>query len=122
MNTLLVSRGALPRPLRAKLQIRRVGVRSTEDDHHAFTWWAPRALAVLPVAELADETTTSVARAFRIDRAGGIQALARIPAPEDDRFSRSLVVGDKLLLVGYEHLFATPVAAPGAGTLTRLGG
>ena len=93
-----------------------------EDDHHAFTWWAPAALAVLPVAEFADETTTTVARAFRIDRAGGIQPVARILAPEDDRFTRSLVIGDKLLLVGYESVFATPVAAPGAGTLTPLGG
>ena len=92
-----------------------------EDDHHAFTWWAPGSLAVLPVAEFDGEDTTRVARAFRVDRAGGIQPVARILAG-DDRYRRSLVLGDRLLLVGDEGVFSAPVASPEAGMVTALGG
>jgi uncharacterized secreted protein with C-terminal beta-propeller domain len=91
-----------------------------EDDHHAFTWWAPGSLAVLPVSEFAGETTTLVARAFRVDRAGGIQPVARIAAQGDDRYRRSLVLGDRLLLVGFAGISSSPVASPRAGAYTSF--
>jgi hypothetical protein len=91
-----------------------------EDDHHAFTWWAPGQLAVIPVFQYAEDYVDGVfsgALAFRVDRAGGIQEAARFTHPRGvgDVFRRSLVIGDRLLLVSDRGVLSTPAAAPGAG-------
>ncbi len=92
-----------------------------EDDHHAFTWWAPGKLAVIPVLGFSrgGEESYSGAAAFRVDRAGGIQRAAMIDAGRGD-FSRSLVLGDRLLLVSGQGLLSTPAAAPGPGAFTAF--
>ena len=77
---------------------------------------------MLPVAEFDGEDTTRVARAFRVDRAGGIQPRRADPSRVTTATARSLVLGDRLLLVGDEGVFSAPVASPEAGTVTALGG
>jgi hypothetical protein len=88
-----------------------------EDDHHAFLWWAPERLAVIPVYRYGDGPDFAGAIAFRVDRAGGIQEVGRLEDPRGGtfEFARSLVVGDRLLLVSSEGVLSTPLAAPGAG-------
>ena len=92
-----------------------------ENDHHAFTWWAPGKLAVLPLLAFTsrDAGTFAGAAAFRVDRAGGIQRVATIDAG-DEPFSRSLVLGDRLLLVSNAGVLSTAVAAPAQGAFTAF--
>ena len=103
----------LARPVR--LQQARLGERfsssEVEWDHHAFLWWAPAQLAVLPV----DTRRTSGAAAFRVDRAGGIAEIGRIGHPGGDPFppvvSRSLVVGGRLFTVSDQGVKASTLAS-----------
>ena len=92
-----------------------------ENDHHAFLWWAPEKLAVLPLLAFTsrDAGTFAGAAAFRVDRAGGIQRVATIDAG-DEPFSRSLVLGDRLLLVSNAGVLSTAVAAPAQGAFTAF--
>jgi hypothetical protein len=83
------------------------GHSQAEYDHHAFLWWPPAALAVMPLQvfprESGDESFTG-AIGFHADRAGGIDEASRIshPAVESNGYSytptisRALVVGDRL--------------------------
>jgi hypothetical protein len=88
-----------------------------EDDHHAFLWWGPDKLAVIPVHRYGDGPDFAGALAFRVDRAGGVQEAARFTHPPGGSlgYGRSLVVGNRLLLVSGEGVLSTPLAAPGAG-------
>jgi uncharacterized secreted protein with C-terminal beta-propeller domain len=92
----------LARPLR--LQKAQIGERwsssAAEWDHHAFLWWAPAKLAVLPV----ESRDSNAAAAFRVERAGGIAQLGRIGHPATEGswtppVNRAVVVGDKLFTV-----------------------
>ena len=93
------------------------GWSAVEQDHHAFLWWAPTRLAVLPV----DLPASSGALAFRVGPASVAEA-GRIahPAPSGDRLAppigRSLVIGDRLLTVS-----ATGIATNALGDLAPLG-
>jgi hypothetical protein len=93
-----------------------------EDDHHAFLWWAPERLAVIPLYRYSDAAEDAGAVGFRVDRANGIQAAARFdhPAGGTFGFDRSVVVGDRLLLLSEEGMLSTPVAAPGAGDFVKF--
>jgi uncharacterized secreted protein with C-terminal beta-propeller domain len=72
-----------------------------EYDHHAFLWWAPSRLAVLPVSIYGGDTFFSGAIGLRVTR-DGIAEVGRI---EHDSQSyrasvrRALVVGDRLFTV-----------------------
>jgi hypothetical protein len=96
-----------------------------EYDHHAFLWWGPARLAVLPVTQYAQDfngTAFGGAIAYRVSKAGAISETARFGAPGAERvgetFSRAVVVGTRLLLVSGENVLTTFVGAPGPGELT----
>jgi uncharacterized secreted protein with C-terminal beta-propeller domain len=74
------------------------GWAAAERDHHAFLWWAPAGLTVVPI----DDYASPSAVAFRVGSASVTEA-GRIahPAPSADHTSppigRSLAIGDRLL-------------------------
>ncbi|MGH2969422.1 MAG: beta-propeller domain-containing protein, partial [Solirubrobacteraceae bacterium] len=96
-----------------------------ESDHHAFRWWAPERLAIVPALQYTrnfEDTAFAGALAFRVD-ATGIHEAARFAHPSaprslDGMFSRSLVLGGRLLLLSDSGVLSTPVAAPGPGEFT----
>ena len=105
-----------------------VGANSYSDveyDHHAFLWWAPERLAVLPIDRYGSEPFSGMG-AFRVSAAGKVAEAARIAAPgfsEDGvNFSRAVVVGSRLLLVSRTDVLTTFVGAPGPGEITRFPG
>jgi len=87
-----------------------------EYDHHAFLWWAPRRLAVVPVQTWDGRSPFSGVVGFRVDR----QALAEVGRVSHDEptggrpafsgaspISRSVVVGDTLLTVSDAGVLAS---------------
>ena len=99
-----------------------------EYDHHAFLWWAPQKLAVIPaLSSMPERTSFAGSLAFKVDRAGGIVEAGRVAHPAFDRFGggssydRAVVVGEKLLLLSTEGLLATSPGAPGPGEFVRYG-
>ena len=80
--------------------------RRSRSDHHAFLWWAPERLAVIPAVrydEDYEQTAFAGSLAFRVTRAGGIAEVAQLAHPRFERFGdlgyeRSVVVGGRLLL------------------------
>jgi hypothetical protein len=91
-----------------------------ESDHHAFLWWGPSRLAVLPVQAYADKPFIG-AVGFRVGR-GGIVESGRIThtgeaSPGDAGgvggipIRRSLVVGDALYTVSEMGVKATGLAS-----------
>jgi hypothetical protein len=99
-----------------------------EYDHHAFLWWAPTRLAVIPASRYAEADPFAGAVGFRIDRAGGIAEVGRMSHPAFARYGggiayeRSVVVGSRLLLLSDAGVLATSLAAPGPGAFVRYGG
>jgi uncharacterized secreted protein with C-terminal beta-propeller domain len=94
-----------------------------EYDHHAFLYWAPESLAVLPVETYGSrgyEPDFIGAIGFRVDPAAGIQEVARIAHAGGDRWthsiSRSLVIGDRLYTFSQRGL-----AADGLSSFERVG-
>jgi hypothetical protein len=118
--------------LRAPKRIAQLGVgkesySEVENDHHAFLWWEPERLAIVPVFQYtADYDGIAFAGAvlYRVDAFGGLQELSRVgnPTREPSPFDRSVVVGDRLLLLWSEGVVSTPMAAPGHGDVLRFGG
>jgi uncharacterized secreted protein with C-terminal beta-propeller domain len=117
----------------ARLSTRTIGSNAyspAESDHHAFLWWAPQSLAVLPVQifdENAGRQAFSGAIAFRVTRAGGVQEAARLPHPPQSSgyaglFDRSVVIGDRLLELSDAGVLSTSVAEPGPGDFVAYGG
>ena len=69
-----------------------------EWDHHAFLYWAPAKLAVVPVF---DYRTGGLAAGFSVDAEGGIEEIGRIEHavagdPYQGQIRRSIVIGDRL--------------------------
>jgi hypothetical protein len=62
-----------------------------EWEHHAFVWWAPTKLAVLPVTQ----SGFTGAIGFRVDRRGGIDEVGRL-GHDDAPVRRAVVVGERL--------------------------
>ncbi len=72
-----------------------------EFDHHAFLWWPPARLAVLPLESSGGAGGVPFAGAvgFAIRRVDGIDEIGRVahdPRPDPVPVRRSLVVGDRL--------------------------
>jgi len=92
---------------------------SAEFDHHAFLYWAPRQLAVIPVAEYGSSGTQFLGAAgFKVAREG-IDEVGRVthdwvgyPAAVE----RSVVVGDRLFTVS-----GLGVASNDLGTFGSVG-
>jgi hypothetical protein len=89
-----------------------------EGDHHAFLWWAPEHLAVIPVESFAGGGGFGGAMGFRVT-ATAIAPGLHIPHPSEEgndeyvpAFRRAVVVGDRLVLVSDSGVASTPVAAP----------
>lgn len=106
------------------------GSTQAEFDHHAFLWWAPRGLAVLPV-QLFEGTPFTGAVGFSVGRGQGLAEVGRVtharPAvgeppdvrPQDTRqlsfspewagtpIQRSLVIGDTLYTLSERGVLAS---------------
>jgi hypothetical protein len=118
--------------LRAPTRIAQSGVgkesySEVENDHHAFLWWEPERLAVIPVTQYSEdyeEIALAGAVLYRVDAFGGLQELSRIDNPTTVRsaFDRSLVVGGRLLLLWDDGVLSTPLSAPGHGDVLRFPG
>jgi uncharacterized secreted protein with C-terminal beta-propeller domain len=93
-----------------------------EYDHHAFLWWGPERLAVLPVQRYAAPAFSGML-AYRVSRAGKLSEAARLPSPGlanegGASFSRAVVAGSRLLLISDTDVLTTFVNAPGPGEIT----
>jgi hypothetical protein len=118
--------------LRAPRQLARASVgqysySEAEYDHHAFLWWAPARLALLPAVQWQPDGAAAAfggMLAYKVSRAGALSEAARIGAPgfgtTGSSFSRSVVVGSRLLLFSDLDVLTTFVAAPGPGEVTAL--
>ena len=70
-----------------------------EYDHHAFLWWAPRNLAVMPVQYATDQDYFSGALGFSVERTSGIGEVGSATHKAGDYIApiqRSFVVGGRL--------------------------
>jgi hypothetical protein len=65
-----------------------------EFDHHAFLWWAPRDLAVVPL-NVFDGQSFQGAAGFRVQREAGIAQVGRA-SHENSPIQRSFVLGGRL--------------------------
>ncbi len=99
-----------------------------EYDHHAFTWWAPSKLAIVPVetydiekANQGNPAQQSRAYAYRVDGgsivpAGRVSHASHLPSGAYDLIERSIVVGDVLYTLSAAGLMASDL-----GTLRERG-
>jgi len=76
------------------------GQSAVENEPHAFLWWEPRKLAVIPISSY-DQNSFRGAVGMHVDR--GITEVGRIPDPDasstdyfDPGISRTFVVGDRV--------------------------
>ena len=70
-----------------------------EYDHHAFLWWAPRNLAVMPVQYATDQDYFAGALGFNLERSSGIGEVGSATHRTGDLsapIQRSFVVGGRL--------------------------
>jgi uncharacterized secreted protein with C-terminal beta-propeller domain len=103
---------------------------AVEGDHHAFLWWAPERLAVVPAVIYDDNyvrTAFAGSLAFRVTRKEGIVETAQLAHPRFERFGdmgyeRSVVAGGRLLLLSSAGVLSTFVDAPGPGEFLRFAG
>jgi hypothetical protein len=104
-----------------RVQQRRLGSgtsSSAEFDHHAFLYWAPRSLAVLPVTEYGSSSPFVGAIGFRVGR-GAIDEVGRTTHDwpgYSDAVQRSVVVGERLFTVS-----GLGVKADDLGTFGEIG-
>jgi hypothetical protein len=90
-----------------------------ETDHHAFLWWQPQRLAVIPVTSFDDTfdgSSTFEAGGFRVDRAGGIQRVGTVRHPGLTTWPgirRALVIGDRLVTVSPAGVMSSALATLG---------
>jgi uncharacterized secreted protein with C-terminal beta-propeller domain len=84
-----------------------------EFDHHAFLFWAPTRLAVIPVTDFSGPRSSTQAIGFRIDRAAGIAEVGR--SREEGSVLRTLVLGGRLFALTEQGLRAYDLStlAPG---------
>ena len=79
------------------------GTSEVEWDHHAFLWWAPAKLAVLPLESWGDGTNVFAgAVGLTVDPAAGIAEVGRASHDGEGWTSavrRSLIVGGRLVTI-----------------------
>jgi hypothetical protein len=116
----------LARPARLRRLTVPFGSSEAEADHHAFLYWAPTKLAVLPVQTFGatERDTFSGAIGFRIDRASPIEEVGRIehpPGPDGAApIRRSLVIGDRVFTLSDRGLLASTLDDLSARTWVPL--
>ena len=73
-------------------------------DHHAFLYWAPAKLAVVPLSAYTPSEQFNGAIGLHVEDAG-ITEVGRMQPPQQNGSSggiqRSLVIGDRLYTIGY---------------------
>jgi uncharacterized secreted protein with C-terminal beta-propeller domain len=74
------------------------GQAGAEVDHHAFLWWAPKHLAVLPLSDY-EEGFFAGAVGFRVRGSTGISELGRAAHPDGWVIERAVVVKGRLVTV-----------------------
>jgi hypothetical protein len=112
------------RPKRLQQAALGSGASAVEYDHHAFLWWGPRRLAVVPVQTWDGRDPFSGVVGFRVDRQG-LAEIGRVSHDDRSRgdapvrgalpITRSVVVGDSLLTLSEDG-----VRANALGTLSPL--
>jgi uncharacterized secreted protein with C-terminal beta-propeller domain len=104
---------AAPRLL-SKVKLGQFSSSEAEYDHHAFLWWEPLRLAVIPVSD--DEGTTE-AVGFKVAR-GGIAEAGR--THEDGYVLRTLIVGGRLFTLSDDGLSAYDPVTLAPGPVARF--
>ena len=102
------------------VQRRALGASTSSDveyDHHAFLWWAPTRLAVVPVADFESARPTQ-ALGFRVDRDAGIGAVGS--SVESSDVLRTLVIAGRLFTLTDEGLHAYDLNTFAAGPFTAF--
>jgi hypothetical protein len=89
-----------------------------EYDHHAFLWWAPSKLAVIPVSLYAEREQFVGAIGFRVDRAEGISEVGRA---SHDTSSDSYPAMIRRSLVASGRLFTLSDLGMELNSLSTLG-
>ena len=89
----------LRRPKRLHKRHTARGWSDAEYDHHAFLYWRPARLVVVPVNVYSERSPFTGAIGFRIDREAGINEVGRISHRNSYGVSRALVIGDALYTV-----------------------
>ena len=84
-----------------------------EYDHHAFLWWAPTRLAVVPISDFSREDAGTQAVGFTVDRVKGITEAGR--SRESGAVLRTLVVGGRLFTLTEAGLRAHDLGTLAAG-------
>jgi hypothetical protein len=106
----------------ARLDVATIGGSFTsteiEQDHHAFLWWQPERLAVVPFTDYGDDLGRGPAfgaYGFRVDRANGIRRVATWAHPGGGDFGlgirRALVLGNRLVTVSPAGVMTSPLGA-----------
>jgi uncharacterized secreted protein with C-terminal beta-propeller domain len=86
---------------------------SVDNEPHAFLYWAPKKLAVMPLSSYAYPTSFTGAVGLRVEP-GAITEVGRIThkvdsRPENAPVERSLVIGDTLYSLSYLGLSTASV-------------
>jgi Beta propeller domain len=102
------------------LQRRALGVSTSSDveyDHHAFLWWAPKRLAVVPVADY-QSGQPAQAFGFHVDRDAGISVAGSTSEGTD--VLRTLVIAGRLFTLTTGGLRAYDLDTFAAGPFTAF--
>jgi hypothetical protein len=92
---------------------------AAEDDHHAFLWWAPARLLVLPLSDYGERGGTfEGAVGLRVDRAAGFSEAGRTEHPEVEGARPPVVRA----LVASGRLYTISSGGVLAGSLDTLAG
>ena len=89
----------LRRPERLHKRVAGRGESAAEYDHHAFLYWRPLRLVVIPADVYTATSRIAGAIGFRVGRKTGIREIGRITHPNAYGISRALVIGDSLYTV-----------------------
>jgi hypothetical protein len=89
----------LRRPARLHHRVVGPGQAFAEDDHHAFLYWPPSRLAVIPAYLAGGQRSFAGALGVRLGRRSGIDEVGKITHPGANAVLRTVVVGDSLYTV-----------------------
>jgi uncharacterized secreted protein with C-terminal beta-propeller domain len=102
------------------LQSRALGVSTSSEvefDHHAFLWWAPKRLAVVPVFD-GESGQPAQAFGFHVDRDAGINVAGSTSEGAD--VLRTLVIAGRLFTLTTDGLHAYDLDSFAAGPFTAF--